>query len=161
MQIRIVAVGTLRESHWQAAAREYLKRLQPYARVEVTEVKEEQLPEIGDAAGEELARRREGERILAAPAKVPQSKVIVLDLAGRELSSEELADYLGKLALDGQSAVTFILGGASGLAPEVKSAAHLSLSLSHLTLPHQLARVVLLEQLYRAFKILRHEPYHR
>ncbi|MDI6871804.1 MAG: 23S rRNA (pseudouridine(1915)-N(3))-methyltransferase RlmH [Bacillota bacterium] len=161
MQVRIVAVGTLREPHWRAAAREYLKRLQPYARVEVVEVKEEPLPEMGMAAEEAAARRREGERILTALAKPPRAHVIALDVHGQELSSEELAEYLAKLSLEGQSSVAFVIGGASGLAPEVLTAADFRFSLSRLTLPHQLARVVLLEQLYRAFKIIRREPYHR
>ncbi|MGE5553228.1 MAG: 23S rRNA (pseudouridine(1915)-N(3))-methyltransferase RlmH [Betaproteobacteria bacterium] len=161
MQVRIVAVGTLREPHWQAAAREYLKRLQPYARVEVVEVKEEPLPELGLTAEEAAARRREGERILAILAKPPRTHLVALDVQGQELSSEGLADYLAKSALEGQPSVAFVIGGASGLAPEVLTAANLRLSLSRLTLPHQLARVVLLEQLYRAFKIMRREPYHR
>lgn len=161
MQVRIVAVGTLREPHWQAAAREYLKRLTPYARVETIEVREESLPGIGLTALEEAARRREGERILAHLAKGGRTPVVALDVCGEPLSSEDFAAYLERLALDGQGSVAFVLGGASGLAPEVLAAADRRLSLSRLTFPHQLARVLLLEQLYRAFKIMRGEPYHR
>lgn len=161
MQFTVLAVGNLREPHWQTAAAEYLKRLKPYARVEVIEVKEEPLPELGLTAEEAAARRREGERLAAHLAKLSRPHVVVLDVTGQPLSSEELADHLAGLALDGQSNVAFILGGASGLAPEVLNSADLRLSLSRLTFPHQMARVILLEQLYRAFKIMRREPYHR
>ncbi|MGE5509018.1 MAG: 23S rRNA (pseudouridine(1915)-N(3))-methyltransferase RlmH [Chitinophagales bacterium] len=160
MQIRIVAVGNLRERYWQDAAAEYLKRLSPYARLDIVELKEEPLPELGQTAEEAVCLRKEGERILAALTQT-RSHVIVLDPGGKNLSSEDLAAHLNQLALNGQPSIAFVIGGAAGLAPEVKASADLLWSLSRLTFPHQLVRVLLLEQLYRAFKIMRREPYHR
>jgi 23S rRNA (pseudouridine1915-N3)-methyltransferase len=161
VQVSIVAVGTLREPHWQAAAREYLKRLTPYAKVEVVEVKEESLPDLGSTAEEEAARRREAERLQSALAKAGRPLVIALDPGGQEFTSEQLSAYLDRQALAGQSSFAFLIGGASGLDRDLVESAGLRLSLSRMTFPHQLARVLLLEQLYRAFKIMRHEPYHR
>ncbi len=154
MRITVVAVGRLKEPHWRSAADEYLKRLKPYAQIEVIEV-----PDRDVSADEARALAREAEGVARA---IPSGdRLVVLDVAGGQMSSEGLAEWLGGRRVSGGSRVTFVLGGAAGLASEVSRRADERLSLSAMTLPHQLARVVLLEQLYRAFRILAGEPYHR
>jgi 23S rRNA (pseudouridine1915-N3)-methyltransferase len=154
MRITLVAVGRLKEAHWREAAAEYLKRMRPYATVDVVEV-----PDRDVTRDEARALNEEGVDVLRA---LPDgAHVIALEIGGRRLSSEELADEIADHMVGGRSHVAFVLGGAAGLAPEVLSRADGRLSLGPMTLPHQLARVVLLEQVYRAFRIMRGEPYHR
>ena len=153
MRLRIAAVGRLKEAHWRAAAEEYLKRLRPYATVEVAEISDR---DISYDASKAMAA--EGADLLPA---IPESSyVVALDLAGTQTTSEGLSARLADLMVGGRSDVTFVIGGSAGLAPAVLQRADEKLSLSRMTLPHQLARVVLLEQLYRAFRIMRNEPYH-
>lgn len=154
MRLRIVAVGRLKERHWREAAEEYLKRLGPYARVEVVEVADR------DVTGDE-ARALEAEAADVLRMIPVGSTVTVLEIAGRARSSEEFARWLESLGSSGRPDVTFVIGGAAGLHPDVLARADERFSLGLLTLPHQLVRVVLLEQLYRAFRIIRGEPYHR
>jgi len=155
MRVTIVAVGRLKERFWQAAAEEYLKRLRPYADVRVAEVADRD-PGRG---GEAKALAEEGADVLRA---LPEAAhVIALDLGGRQLSSVQFSERLSALGLEGRSSVTFVIGGSHGLAPDVLARADERLSLGPMTLPHNLARVVLLEQLYRAFRIARGEPYHK
>ena len=154
MRLRIAAVGRLKEDHWRGAAEEYLKRLRPYATVEVAEIPDR---DISHDASKAMAA--EGTDLLRA---IPESSyVVVLDLTGAQTTSEGLSARLADLMVGGRSDVTFVIGGSAGLAPAVLQRADEKLSLSRMTLPHQLARVVLLEQLYRAFRIMRNEPYHR
>jgi 23S rRNA (pseudouridine1915-N3)-methyltransferase len=153
MRIRVLAVGKLREAHWRAAAGEYVKRLGRYATVEVVEVADRDL-----SGGIDRAVDAEGADILRALA--PGSHVVALEIGGTERSSEELAARLETLMVEGVSDVTFVLGGSAGLAAPVLARADETLSLSRMTLPHQLCRVVVLEQVYRAFRIIRNEPYH-
>lgn len=161
MQIRIVAVGKLKEDYLVRAVAEYSRRLLPYCRLSIEEVKDEPLPEASAGPGVTQALAREGERILRLLDQGPQTYVIALDVSGEEVTSEELAARLASLGLKGVSHLTFLIGGGAGLSPEVLAMADWRLSLSRLTFPHQLARVILLEQLYRAFRINRGEPYHR
>ena len=156
--ITILAVGRLKEKYLAHGAAEYLKRLSAYARVEVVEVSDEGFAE--SLSPLELARvkEREGERLLK---RLRQGNfLIVLDLRGKLFSSEEMAEILGKNALEGKGDITFIIGGALGLSQKVLERADLRLSFSRLTFPHQLMRIILLEQIYRWFKIHRREPYH-
>jgi 23S rRNA (pseudouridine1915-N3)-methyltransferase len=154
VKIGLIAVGRLKERFWRDAADEYLTRLRPYADVRVTEIADRD-----PSRGQERAVAEEGAEVLRS---VPESAhVIALALDGRQRSSEQLADRLGQLGLEGNSHVIFVIGGSHGLAPDVLARADERLSLGPLTLPHNLARVVLLEQVYRAFKILRKEPYHK
>jgi 23S rRNA (pseudouridine1915-N3)-methyltransferase len=153
MRIRLIAVGKLKEPYWRAACDEYLKRLGRYATVEVTEIADRDL-----AAGLERAVELEGADVLRAV--LPGTRVVALDVVGTERSSEDLAAWLERLMVDGDSDVTFVLGGSAGLADGVLQRADERVSLSRMTLPHQLCRVVLLEQVYRAFRIMRGEPYH-
>lgn len=153
MRIRLVTVGKLKEPHWRAAADEYLKRLRPYATVEIVEVADRDIS--GDPA---RAMVLEGSDLVRA---LPSSaRVVALDLGGPERSSEQLAAWLESAMVDGTSDIAFVIGGSAGLAPEALEAASERMSLSRMTFPHQLCRVILLEQVYRAFRIVRGEPYH-
>jgi 23S rRNA (pseudouridine1915-N3)-methyltransferase len=154
MRVTLLAVGRLKEAYWREAAAEYLKRLRPYATVEVVEV-----PDRDVTRDETRALAEEAADIERA---LPEgAHVITMEIGGRQFSSEELSAELGRHMLEGRSHVVFVLGGAAGLAPAVLARADARLSLGPLTLPHQLARVVLLEQVYRSFRIMRGEPYHR
>lgn len=156
MNITIVAVGKLKEKFWTAACDEYLKRMRAYAKVEVRELAD---VDPGKAGGVQASLEKEGDAILAA---IPdRAHVILLDIKGKQRSSEQLSKHLDDLALSGKSDITFIIGGSDGVSIEVKARANETLSFGPLTLPHNLARVVLLEQIYRAYKISRGEPYHK
>ncbi|HHY36201.1 MAG TPA: 23S rRNA (pseudouridine(1915)-N(3))-methyltransferase RlmH [Firmicutes bacterium] len=159
MQIRILAVGKTREKYLQMGVEEFKKRLAPYARLELLSVAEEKLADSLSPREEEQVMAREGERLLKL--LKPGEYVIALDAGGRSFTSEELAQYLSQLALHGRSSLAFLIGGHLGLAPAVRSRSDLVLSLSPLTFTHQMVRLILLEQLYRAFKIMRGEPYHK
>lgn len=156
MKIRVVAVGKLKERFWTDACAEYLKRLQAYAKVEVKEIAD---IDPAKAGGVESARTKEGEAILSA---IPDSShVILLAIQGKERSSESFSSRIDQLALSGVSDFTFVIGGSDGVSEAVFARANETLSFGPITLPHNLARVVLLEQTYRAFKISRGEPYHK
>lgn len=158
IRFTIVTVGRLKEPYLVEAAEEYLRRLAPYARVQVHEVPEEPFPPYPPAARSRAVREREAARLARhIPA---DSYLIALAPKGGMLSSEDLAALVEERALGGQGHLTFLIGGALGLAPALLERSDLVLSFSRLTFPHQLFRVILLEQLYRACKILRHEPYH-
>ncbi len=156
MKITVLAVGKLKERFWTDACAEYLKRLSNYAKVTVKE--------IGDvdpdrAGGEKAACAKEGKAILAAIS--PNTHVILLAIEGTQCSSEQLAQHIDELCLEGVSDITFVIGGSVGVDKAVYERADETLSFGPITLPHNLARVVLLEQIYRAFKISRGEPYHK
>ncbi len=156
--ITILAVGRLKERYLTEAAGEYLKRLSAYARVEVVEVGDESFTENLSALELTRIKEREGERLLK---RLRQGAfVVALDLLGKPFSSEEMAGILGEKALEGRGDLTFIIGGALGLSEKVLEHADLRVSFSKMTFPHQLMRVILLEQIYRWFKIQRREPYH-
>ena len=156
MNITIICVGKLKEKFWTDACNEYLKRLRPYAQVEVREVPDIDPARAGGVAG---SLEREGEEILAA---LPQrAHVFLLAIQGKERSSEDFSAHLDELALCGESNVAFVIGGSNGVNNAVRTRANETFSFGRITLPHNLARVVLLEQLYRAFKISRGEPYHK
>ncbi len=158
MKITILAVGKLKEKYLRDGVAEYEKRLAPFAKLDFIEIAEEKMPENFSMAEKEKTLVREGERLLA---RVPEgSELIVLDVAGESLSSEELSTRLSEWMLAGVSHITFLIGGAFGLSPAVRSAARLRLSLSKMTFTHQMARLLLTEQIYRAFKIMRGEKYH-
>ena len=158
LNIRIICVGKFKEKYWEAASAEYMKRLGAYCSISVIEVKEEKLPSHASHADEENVIIKEGKSILD---KVWSGDyVIALDIGGRELSSEELASRIAEISFT-SSTIDFVIGGSLGLSKEVKSRAALRLSFGRITLPHQLARIVLLEQVYRAFKINAGETYHK
>jgi len=156
--ITILAVGRLKEKYLANGAAEYLKRLSAYARVEVVEVNDEGFAESLSPLELVKVKEREGERLLK---RLRQGTfLIALDLRGKPFSSEEMAEIFGKNALEGKGDMTFIIGGALGLSQKVLERADLRISFSRLTFPHQLMRIILLEQIYRWFKIHRREPYH-
>lgn len=146
IRIDVFAVGKLKEKFWKDACAEYLKRLEGYTKVEVRE--------LADSTPQ-----KEAEALMAA---LPKSgPIVLLDIKGRETSSEMLASKLETFALEGDSRISFIIGGSDGVTNEIKARASERISFGPITLPHNLARVVLLEQIYRAFKIIRKEPYHK
>ena len=158
LNIKIICVGKFKEKYWEAASAEYMKRLGAYCSVSVTEVKEEKLPAHASLADEENVIMKEGKSILD---KIGTGDyVVALDIGGRELSSEDLAAKIAQISFT-NSTIAFVIGGSLGLSNEVKSRAALRLSFGKITLPHQLARIVLLEQIYRAFKINAGETYHK
>lgn len=159
MNIEIIAVGKIKESYLKNGIKEYQKRLSPYCKLQILEVAEEKAPE--NLSEKEMAQvlEREGNRILG---KInPTSFVIPLCIEGQALSSEEMAEKLSELMLTGKSHITFIIGGSLGLSHEVKARGDMSLSFSKFTFPHQLMRLILMEQIYRWFKIIRGETYHK
>lgn len=159
MEIIIVCVGKLKEKYWTDAIAEYSKRLSRFCSLRIEELKEEKLAENASAADEEFVKEAEGKRILE---KIPAGAyVIPLDVRGKELSSEALAARMEDLALMGKSKVVFIIGGSLGLSPAVLQRGDFRLSFSPMTFPHQMMRVILLEQIYRSFKIRRNEAYHK
>ncbi len=158
MKITIAAIGKIKEKYLQAGIAEYQKRLGPYCKLEFVQVDEERMPAEPSPAEKEQVLKREGEKLLKQLS--PQTYLIVLNVAGKQKSSEELAETFAKLALAGKSDITFVIGGAFGLSPEVLAAAHEQLSFSKMTFTHQMIRMILVEQIYRAFKINRGEPYH-
>ena len=158
MKIRIVAAGKLKEKYLREGVAEYEKRLAPFASVELLEMREEYMPENPSEAQRQQALAKEGERLLRL---VPEkSFLIVLDVKGKLLSSEALAKELAGLALQGKSDLTFLIGGAFGLSQAVRECADLRISFSPMTFTHQMVRLLLYEQIYRAFKINRGEKYH-
>ena len=158
LNIKVICVGKSKEKYWDAAYAEYLKRLRAYCSPEVIEVREARLPANASPADERNVIDAEGRDILGRISG--GDFVIALDIRGREFSSEELARKISDISFN-NSRICFIIGGSLGLSDEVKERADLRLSFGKITLPHQLARVVLLEQIYRAFKISAGEPYHK
>jgi len=153
-------VGRLRERHWQEAAADYARRIRPYARLEVEEVAESRLKDGASQAEEKKAMQDEGRAILEK-LKGHDAVVVALDRQGKSLDSLHMAEWLERMILEGQKEVAFVIGGPLGLAPEVLERADCRLSFSRMTFPHQMMRVILLEQIYRWMRIMRKEPYHR
>ena len=157
--VQLICVGKLKEKFYADACAEYAKRLGAYCKLTVLELPEERLPDRPSQALIDAALDREGDRILS---KIPAGSVIIaLCVEGNTLSSEELAARMDKWAVQGSSQLTFLIGGSWGLHPKVKRRAALRLSMSPMTFPHHLARVMLLEQIYRAFKINEGSGYHK
>lgn len=159
MKITIITVGKLKENYLKQGIAEYTKRLGAYANIELIEVADEKAPENLSAADMDIVKQREGERILA---KISQDTyVITLEIHGKQLTSEQLAIHIDQLATYGKSKLAFVIGGSLGLSADVLSRSDYALSFSKMTFPHQLMKLVLLEQIYRAFRINRNEPYHK
>ena len=159
MQIRVIAVGKIKEKFLQEGIAEYEKRLRPYVKLQIVEIAEEKRPQRASPAHEVAAMEKEGERILAA---IPErTLVIALDIKGQGWSSGDLADGFRVWELAGKSQVAFVIGGDIGLSPAVLARSDLRLSLSKMTFTHPMARLILLEQVYRACRIRSGEPYHK
>ena len=159
MKITVISVGKIKEKYFTGAIEEYAKRLSRYCKLDLIEVPDEKTPD-GASEGLELQiKEKEGERILQ---KIPDGAfVVALAIDGKMLDSEELAGQMERWNVGGISHVVFLIGGSLGLAPTVLERADYKLSFSKMTFPHQLMRVILLEQVYRSFRIRNHEPYHK
>ena len=159
MKITLITVGKIKEKYFTDAIAEYAKRLSRYCKLEIVEVADEKTPDGASEALENQIKEKEGERILG---KVSDGAyVVALAIEGKQLDSEELADKMEKWNVNGVSHLIFIIGGSLGLTPKVLNRADFKLSFSKMTFPHQLMRVILLEQIYRGFRIIANEPYHK
>jgi len=157
--IKIVCVGKIKEKATAELIQEYAKRLGAYCTLKIEEVADEATLQNNSEALNEQVKKKEGERILG---RIKDKEyVILLDLKGKMLSSEELSSKVEELFAEGKPDLTFVIGGSLGVSEEVIARADFRWQLSRLTFPHQLVRVLLLEQIYRAFKIMKHEPYHK
>lgn len=165
MKITILCVGKIKEQYWNGAIAEYSKRLSAYCNLNIVEVPDEKTPDGASKALEEQILRKEGERILkkldGMNVSGPDSCVAALAIDGKPYDSVSFSDWIEKLGVSGKSHIIFVIGGSLGLAPEVIRQADVRLSFSNMTFPHQLMRVILLEQVYRGFRIMNHEPYHK
>lgn len=159
MKITIIAVGKIKEKFYTQAAAEYSKRLSRYCKLQIIEVQDEKTPDAISDHEQELIKDKEGERILKV---LPEdSYVCALAIDGKAYDSPGLSAFIERLGVSGTSHITFIIGGSLGLSSNILKRADASISFSALTFPHQLMRVILLEQIYRSFRIIHHEPYHK
>ena len=159
MKIKIVTVGKLKEKYLKDGIAEYSKRLSRFANLEMIELADEKTPDRASDSENQKILELEGTRILSKIGD--RDVVIVLAIEGKTLSSEEFSKQLEQAPINGFSTLTFVIGGSLGLSPQVKKRANLSISFGRLTLPHQLMRLVLVEQIYRAFTIQQGSPYHK
>ncbi|MEE0965872.1 MAG: 23S rRNA (pseudouridine(1915)-N(3))-methyltransferase RlmH [Bacilli bacterium] len=159
MKIKIISVGKLKEKYLVDGVNEYIKRLGAYTKVEVYEVADEKIPNNPSLADESLVKVKEGRRVLD---KVKQDDyMILLDVQGKKLDSIKFSKHIENLMIDGKSSIVFVIGGSLGHCQEVYDRANYKLSFSDMTFPHQLMKLMLVEQIYRAFKIINNETYHK
>ena len=158
--IQIIAVGKIKENYLRDALKEYQKRLKVYTKLDIVEVKDEEASETLSEKEIEIVMEKEGDEILK---KIPDNSYIVtLEIEGKQLTSEKFSEKISEIMDDGYyKNLVFIIGGSNGLSQDVKSRSDYALSFSKMTYPHQLMRVILLEQIYRAFRIINHHPYHK
>ena len=161
MNITVLCVGKLKEKYWVDAVDEYSKRLHRFCRLTLTEIAEHRLPDKAGAAEEKAVVEAEGKKLLEKLPKSSNTYIIALDVQGRQMTSQKLAEKMSHLGLMGKSDIVFTIGGTLGFPEELLNRADLRLSFSKMTFPHQLMRPVLLEQIYRAFKINANETYHK
>lgn len=159
MKITLITVGKIKEKYLKDAIAEYSKRLSRYCKLEIVEVADEKTPDNASDTVEDAIRDKEGERIQKYIKE--DAYVITLEIAGKMLTSEEMAEKIEKLGVQGTSHIIFIIGGSIGLGREILKRSDYALSFSKMTFPHQLMRVILLEQIYRSYRIINHEPYHK
>lgn len=159
MRITLITVGKIKEKYLEAAIAEYSKRLSRYCKLEIVQVADEKTPDHASEGLENQIKEKEGERILAQIKD--GAYVVALAIDGKQLSSEELADLVEGLGVRGESHIQFVIGGSLGLSDTVLKRADYRLSFSKMTFPHQLMRVILLEQIYRSYRIICREPYHK
>lgn len=159
MNIRVVAVGKIKEKYIQEGIKEFSKRLSRYCTLDIIEIDDEKAPENLSDKEMDIVKKKEGERILS---KIPQNSFIIsLEIEGKQLSSEDLSKKIDDLMINGANDITFIIGGSLGLSDEVRNKSNFKLSFSKMTFPHQLMRLILLEQVYRSWRIMKGEPYHK
>ena len=159
MKITLITVGKIKEKYLRDAIAEYSKRLSRYCKLEIIEVADEKTPDHASDVVENAIRDKEAERIMKYVKE--DTYVITLEINGKLLSSEELSTKINQLGIQGTSHITFIIGGSIGLGKEVLARSDYALSFSKMTFPHQLMRVILLEQIYRSYRIINGEPYHK
>ena len=159
MKITILAVGKVKESYFRDGIAEYLKRLSKYAKMEVIEVNDEKTPDNASEKEELLIKQKEGERLLKSMKE--DAYTIALAIDGKKLDSVALAEKIDQLGVSGNSHIQFVIGGSLGLADEVLRKADMKLSFSDMTFPHQLMRLILCEQIYRSYRIIHNQPYHK
>lgn len=159
MNITIIGVGKIKEKFIQEGIKEYSKRLSKYCKLKIIEVSDERAPEKLSEKEIEIIKEKEGKRILSKISN--NSYIISLDIKGKNLSSEELSKKIEDITLGGTNDIIFIIGGSLGLSEEILNKSNLKLSFSKMTFPHQLMRMILLEQIYRGFRIMKGEPYHK
>ncbi len=159
MKIRIYAIGKIKEDYLKLGINDYLKKIKPYCQIEIVEVNDEPIPNNPNNSEIELAKNKEGERVLQL---VKNGEYLIgLDLGKKELESPAFAEFLSKKMELAGASISFVIGGSYGLSDELKNRCNDSFSLSKMTFLHQMTRLILLEQIYRAFKILRNETYHK
>ena len=159
MNIRIICIGKLKEKYWQDASNEYIKRLKPFCNIEIVELKEYKITKNPSPKDEEIVKIKEGEAILS---KIKDGDyVISLEILGKQISSGVMAEKLIEITNQGFSDFDFVIGGSLGLSDEVGKRANFKLSFSSMTFPHQMMRVILLEQIYRSFMINKGTSYHK
>ena len=159
MKISIIGIGKLKEQYWVKAVEEYSKRLRNYVKLDIIELADEKAPEKLCEAEENIIKKNEGERILKNIKD--GSYVVALAIEGKRLSSTEFSSFMGDLMVKGNGHIVFVIGGSLGLSDEVLVRSDFKLSFSDMTFPHQMMRVILLEQIYRGFRIMKNEPYHK
>ena len=159
MKITILAVGKIKEKYFKEAIFEYSKRLSRYCKLEVIDVSDEKSPYNASSATEDIIREKEGERLIKHVKD--DAYVITLEVKGKEITSVDLANKIEKIGISGVSHIQFVIGGSIGLGKNVLSKSDYSMSFSKMTFPHQLIRVLLLEQIYRGYRIINCEPYHK
>lgn len=159
MKITVIAVGKIKEKYLKDAVSEYSKRLGKYCKLEIIEVADERTPDNASGLEGDLARAKEAQRILKNIR--PDAYVVTLEIEGEQMASEPFAEKIRRLGVQGISHLIFVIGGSIGLGREVQGRSDLALSFSKMTFPHQLMRVILLEQIYRGFRIINREPYHK
>ena len=159
MKITLITVGKIKEKYLKDAIAEYSKRLSRYCKLDIIEVTDEKTPDHASESVQDAIRSKEAERIQKYIKE--DAYIITLEIGGKQLASEELAEKIDKLGIQGVSHIIFIIGGSIGLGREVLSKSDYALSFSKMTFPHQLMRVILLEQIYRSYRIINGEPYHK
>lgn len=159
MNINIIAIGKIKEKFIKEAIKEFEKRLSRYCKLNIIELEDEKAPQNLSEKDMEIIKDKEGERILSK--LNPSSYIIALDIKGKSLSSEDFSKKMQDLMVEGNNDITFIIGGSIGLSKGVLSKCNYKLSFSKMTFPHQLMRLILVEQVYRGFRIMKNEPYHK
>lgn len=159
MNIKVICVGKLKEKYWKQAIDEYAKRLGAYCKFEIVELADEKTPDNASAKEDEIILEKEGARIMGKIGN--DDYVIALAIEGKLITSEDLSYTIEQLGVRGKSKIDFIIGGSLGLSDDVKIRANELVSFGRITMPHQLARVVLSEQIYRAYRIMNHQAYHK
>lgn len=159
MKITVLTVGKIKEKYLRDAITEYTKRLSHYCKLEIIEVADEKTPDNASENAEEMIRQKEAERLLKYIRE--DAYLITLEIGGKQLTSEEFSEKIEKLGIQGTSHIIFVIGGSIGIGKAVLEKSDYALSFSKMTFPHQLMRVILLEQIYRGYRIMSGEPYHK